>query len=291
LASRVIGAWIEQVAINNQLRIEKERVKVLQHFESIIIDRFKQGMGSLDELSAVKSQAAIALADLSRQQSSLQRSVRKIEVLLGRYPECKEYAIDSLVDIRMPLVEVPAKVLLNRPDIRAALARVRSSEYLASAAEKAILPEIRLSGQVFRDAARLDNLGGSGSSWSLLGGLFQPLFEGGRIIDVSRARKNESMAALEDLHSVVLSALKETEDALCQEHELAVQLKSIKTALLESEKNSNYFEERYRQGLDTIQSMLIAKEQEMQIRIRYKVLLAERMGNRVNLALVLGLGV
>ncbi len=290
LAARVIRTWLEQVAARRSLAIEEDRMAILRHIETILVERYKNGIGNPAELSTAKSRTEIAKADLSAQQSVLNRTVRKLEVLLGRYPKGELLSDNDLPEIAPPPIGIPATVLLNRPDIRAALARVEATGYLSCSAEKAILPELRLSGQVFRQSARLDNIGGATTYWGILGSLFQPLFEGGRIINESRARRSEADASLTELHEIVLMALKEAEDAFDYERDLATQAQALETAVLESEKSSRYYEERYRQGLDTIQNLLIAREQEMSVRIRLNEVVAERLKNRIDLALSLGIG-
>lgn len=290
LAVRVIQAWIEQVAIRRSLAVEAERVRVLQRIETVLVERYKDGIGNLDELSTARSRTEIAKADLSSQNTAWLRAIRKLEVLLGRYPRGELLAGGNLPAVSPPPVGLPAAALLNRPDIQAALARVESARSLSRSAQKAILPDFRLSGQLFREAARLGDIGSSTTYWSVLGSLFQPLFEGGRIINESRARRTEAEASLMELHEVVLLALKEVEDAFDREHGLAAQAHALQAAAQESKKSSRYFEERYRQGLDTIQSLLIAKEQEMSVRIRLNEVLAERLSNRIDLALGLGIG-
>ena len=291
LAVRVIQAWIEQASLRRSLAIEKERIAVLQRIETVTIERYKNGIGDLDELSAARGRTEIARADLSARCAALPRAVRKLEILLGRYPEGKLLSEGGLPTVIFPPVPVPAAALLNRPDVRAALARVESARNTSRAAEKAILPELRLSGQVFREAAHLGGLDGATTYWSVLGALFQPIFEGGRIINEAQARRTEAEASLMELHVVVLRALKEAEDALDVERDLAAQCQALKLAVLESEKSSLYYEERYLQGLDSIQNLLIAKEQEMSVRIRLNAAVAERLVNRVDLALALGIGV
>jgi outer membrane protein TolC len=93
------------------------------------------------------------------------------------------------------------------------------------------------------------------------------------------------------LYSIVLRALKEVEDSLDLDRELAVQSAALESAVRESEISSGYFTERYRQGLDSIQNLLIAKEQEMSVKIRLSQVEFQRLSNRIDLALALGVGV
>jgi len=286
----VIQTWIEQVAIRRALAIEEERIDVLQRIEAFLIDRYRNGIGNLDELSTAKSRKELARADLSEQKVAWHQSIRKLEVLLGRYPKGQLLSSENLPSVAQPPADIPVAALQNRPDIQAVLARAEAARNTASAAQKAILPELRLSGQLFKESVRIGNLGGVSTYWGLLGSVFQPLFEGGRIIDESRGRRSEAGAALMDLHTVVLQALKEVEDALDLERELASQAHALKIAVEESQKSSRYFVERYRQGLDTLQSLLIAKEQELFVRIRLNKVVAERLDNRIDMALALGAG-
>lgn len=290
LAVRVIQAWIEQVAIRRSLTVEEERVAVLLRIERFLVDRYQYGIGNPDELSTARSRTEIAKADLSQRKAAWLQSVRRLEVLLGHYPKGELLAGENLPAIARPPVDLPATVLLNRPDIQAALARAESARKTADAAQKAILPELRLSGQLFRESARLGSLDGATTYWGFLGSLFQPLFEGGRIIDESKGRRSEADAALLELHAIVLQALKEVEDAFDLERELAKQVQALEIGVRESQNSSRYFNERYLQGLDSIQSPLIANEQEMAVKLRLNQVTAARLSNRIDLSLALGVG-
>ncbi len=291
LAARVIQVWMEQEALRRSVAIESERVEVLRKAESLLRERYRDGTGNLDELSTARSRTEIARADLSGQQAALSEAVRRLELLAGRYP------VGGLVtEARIPRVtlgvrSVPAETLEKRPDVRAALARVESARRAERSAKKAALPSARISGDLFRASARLGDLGSAVDQRSILGSLFQPLFEGGRIRSVSQARGSEVDAALLDLRSIVLRALKEVEDALDADRAFGVQAEALAMAVNESESSSRYYENRYRQGLDSLQSMLIAKEQEMAVKLRLNDVQGRIAVNRIDLALALGASV
>ncbi len=80
------------------------------------------------------------------------------------------------------------------------------------------------------------------------------------------------------------------EDSLDLDRELAVQSTALESAVRESKSSSDYFAERYRLGLDSIQNLLIAKEQEMLVKIRLNQVAFQRLSNRIDLALALGIG-
>ena len=290
LASRVIQAGINWIGLKRSVAIEEERLSVLESIEGILIDRYKNGIGNLDEYSTARSRKEIARADLSGQKTALLRESRRIELLLGRFPSGNIKISTDLPEILSPPVNTPATVLLNRPDIQAALELVESKSLLANAAEKAHLPELRLSGELFRETATLNKIGAATTYWSVLGSLFRPLFEGGRIKAQAQAMRTEYCASLMDLREVVLRALKEVEDGFDFDRDYEVQSQALIIAVEESRKSSIYYAERYRQGLDTIQNLLIAREQEMSIKRRLNEVLTGRLSNRIDLALALGVG-
>jgi outer membrane protein, multidrug efflux system len=288
LAARVIQAWIRQKAARRAQAIETQRLSVLQQIEDILIHRYRDGIGNLDEYAAAKTRTQVAKADLSAQQADLADSVRTLELLLGRYPQGQLSCGREWPALALPEPDTPAAVLLNRPDIRAGLARVSAAQNQARAADKARLPGVTLSAELFRSGTRLSDIGSATTYWGLLGSVFQPLFQGGRLRDEARAGHLQADAAIQDLHAIVLQALSEVEKALTLEKELAVQVKALEIAAVESENSSRYFVDRYSQGLDNIQTLLIAREQEISVKLRLNQARADRLSNRVNLAIALG---
>jgi NodT family efflux transporter outer membrane factor (OMF) lipoprotein len=290
LAARVIQAWIEQAAIQSSLAIELKRVAVLKRIAAVLVQRYKNGIGSPDQFSAAKTRMEIAQADLSERRSRRLRVLRNLEVLLGRYPRGELLPGGGLPNVALPPVDVPASVLLKRPDVQAAIARYQEARRYCRSAKKALLPGVNITSDIFKKSASLSTLGNATTYWRVVGSLFQPLFEGGRIINASRARREQAKAALMDLHEVVLRSLKEAEDALDRERDLERQIKALATAVQESQKSSRYYDERYRQGIDSLQSLLIAREQEMAAKLRLNEAIAQRLSNRVDMAIALGAG-
>ena len=288
LAARVIQAWIRQKAARRSKAIETQRLSVLKQIEDVLIHRYRDGIGSLDEYAAAKTRTQVAKADLSLQQADLADAIRTLERLLGRYPKGELSCGRDWPALSLPEPDTPAAVLLNRPDIRAGLARVTAAQNHARAADKARLPGVTLSAELFRSGARLSDIGSAATCWNLLGSVFQPLFQGGGLRDEARAGHLLADAAIQDLHAVVLKALSEVENALTLEKELAVQAKALEIAAVESENSSRYFADRYRQGLDNIQTLLIAREQEISVKLRLNQTRANQLSNRVNLAIALG---
>ncbi len=290
LAARVIQAWIEQASIQSDIAIEEKRAAVLQRISFVLVERYKNGIGNLDELAAAKSRMELACADLSERRSSRLRVLRALEVLLGRFPKGNLIPQSGLPEVDLPAIDVPASVMVKRPDVQAAIARMQEARYRAKASTKDLLPKLSLTGDIFKQSARFSSLGGTTTYWSAVGALFQPLFEGGRIINASRAQHEAARAALLELHDVVLNAFREVEDAVDRERDLQRQIRALRKAVHESEKSSRYYDQRYRQGIDNLQSLLIAREQEMAVHLRLNAAISQRLRNRVDMAIAIGTG-
>ncbi|MBW2186033.1 MAG: TolC family protein [Deltaproteobacteria bacterium] len=290
LATRVIQAWLELIAAQQAVKIEGELVEVLHHIETILIDRFKNGLATLDELSTARSRTAIAKADLSNQQAAGKIAIRKLEILLGRYPQGELLAPHDLPSIKNPRLNTPVSVLIKRPDIRAALAQLDAAIYRARAANKAQLPNLSISGQLFKEATNIGQLNSSSASWELLGSLFQPLYNGGRLRNMAQARHHEAQAQRMELHAVVLRAMEEVERLLHRQSSLTKQIHTLEVALNEEQKSGHYYKSRYQKGLGTLQSVLLAREQIMLIKLRLNSVKAQQLSRRIELALALGSG-
>lgn len=290
LATRVIQAWVELIASQHAVKIEKERVGVLHHIETILIDRFKNGLGTLDELSTARSRTAIARADLNNQHAACAIAIRKLEILLGRYPQGELLSSHDLPSIKNPQFNTPVNVLTKRPDIRAALAQLDAAIYRSRAANKAQLPNLSISGQLFKEATTLGQLNSSSASWELLGSLFQPLYNGGQLQNVAQARHSEAQAQRMELHAVVLRAMEEVERLLHLQSSLTKQIHILEVAENEDQKSGHYYENRYQQGLSTLQSVLLAREQIMLTKLRLNNVKAQQLYRRIELALALGSG-
>ncbi|MCG8634162.1 MAG: TolC family protein [Desulfobacterales bacterium] len=291
LAARVIQAWINCVATWQTLKIEQERYTALEKIETALVRRYREGLGSLEDYSAARTRTQVAKANVSSRTEAHNRALRSLEILAGRYPRAEKIPAETLPVIGRAPVLPPKATLRSRPDIQAALARIDADLLTALAAKKNRLPALRLVSEISKTSFSSSNLDTASSLWSLAAGLTQPVFQGGRLKDEALAREAEADSAVYNLARTVLRAMKEVEDTLDKETSLAFQETALATATREAAKTTDYFLTRYRSGLDNIQTLLIAQEQEMNIKTSLTDIKAARMTNRIEMALALGMGV
>lgn len=291
LAARVLQGYFNVKAQKLKLDIHKKRVAIYKNIEDSILGNYQTGLGSLDDLATARTKTEIAHSDMAEAMQLYDESVRELETFLGRYPYGGLDFSGELPDVESPAPSVPASILENRPDIQAAIRKFKASEISASVAEKAMLPNIIISADIFRDNRELEKLGSASNGWSLVGNLLYPLFNSGRIKSGAKAAQAEAEASYMDFVSKVIQAMREAENTFGKEKYLKIQLEHLKVAADNGEKSSRYYEKRYREGLENIISLHTAKEQELSIISSIIDIKAARIANRINMALSLGTGV
>ncbi len=290
LGARVIQAWVTAVSLRQAIAVEAERVRVLERLQDTITRRYRRGLGSLDDLAAARSGTELARSNVAALEEDLAQAHRALELLLGRTPRGELESTDTLPMVSRVDAGLPVEALARRHDVAAALWRLQAADASAAAAAKALLPGLRLTGDLVRDAAALSGLSSATTIWSALGALTQPIFQRGLLKARSEAAGLELEAAWEDFRAVVLRAVVEVEDALGRERALARQHNHVDTALLESIRNRDVFEGRYRAGLASILELLQAEDQRMNMHRQILALRGEILINRIALALAVGVG-
>lgn len=188
--------------------------------------RLDAGVVSEFEYRQVESdlRAAIALVPVVRQQRAVQENA--LAVLLGRSPrQLFDEAMPRGTPALLTSVEVPAglpsDLLLRRPDLREAEARLQAANARIGVARAAYFPSITLTGFFGGESTSLSDLFSSAArTWSVAGNLLQPLFAGGQIrgnIVTAEARTREA----EELYQkAIANAFRETRNAIAAQTNL-----------------------------------------------------------------------
>jgi NodT family efflux transporter outer membrane factor (OMF) lipoprotein len=240
---------------------------------------------------------SLSRADLARAESSLalrERTVdaarRSLEVLLGDYPAGKERGARTLPSISRSVPGgLPSEMLLRRPDLRAAERRLVSSLHDESAAKKAFLPSLNITGSAgFSTEDLVFLLDKDSLIWSIAGGVAQRLFEGGRIkanIELAKGRYEEALATYA---GSVLTAFREVETAIAAEAFFVEQEHALDQAVTEAERSVKLAAGQYDRGLADILTLLDAQQRAFDARSSLLGAKAQRLRNRADLHLALG---
>ena len=294
LAANTVKTALEIVESRQQISLSRKNLKSLETNLEILDSKLEAG--DADDRTALE--ISLSRADIARAKSNIlveERQIdgarRSLETLLGRYPKGEIDSLSSLPTLaRKVPVGLPCQLLLRRPDLLAAEARVDSKLKDLAAARKALLPAIRITGSTgtsttseFEDLFNLQNL-----VWNLGGNLTRPLYAGGRLKADIRLTEHEREELIASYADTALSAFREVETALAAEAYLRKQVAALEIAVREAQRAQELSLSQYEKGLVAIITLLESQRryfdaQSSLLGVRLQLLL-----NRVDLYLALG---
>jgi outer membrane protein TolC len=158
-------------------------------------------------------------------------------------------------------------------------------------AKRSLYPRFSLTASGGTISTQLGDLvDGDFSVWSIVGNLFQPIFQGGRLragVDLADAGTE---AAVESYISAALVAYTEVESALAADAFLAREDERLREATRQAAAARELAEERYAAGLEEYITVLESQRRELTTEATALNVRRLRLANRVDLYLALGGG-
>lgn len=217
LTASVADTYLQILSLQERLRLAKTIAHDAERVLSLI--EVRRSVGTATEIDVEQQRNAVATFNSAVPilQQQLEQNLHALAILVGGIPEGFNVAAHSLDDLTIPQAQanLPSVVLRQRPDIRAAEARLIAANFSVGAARAAFYPSLNLTAaggiaspslsHFFPEAKGLSDLGGT---------LLQPLFSGGQLegqLQLNRAQVVELTAAY---RQTVIAALQDVEDSL-----------------------------------------------------------------------------
>ncbi len=290
LTGQTAKSWYAAVEAEMQVRLAEATLQSYQISNNQVWLRYQRGLRPSVDVRLSGTSVANAEAVLALRQNLLQTIKRQLETLLGRYPSSQIELSHNLPDLKDKIpAGLPADIIRRRPDLISIEKRVVASSARLAESRRALYPRISLTGSGGISSNELSSLlDGDFSVWSLIGNLFQPLFQGGRLragIDLAKARENEILAFYVQN---VLNAFSEVETALAAEDYLTRRERSLEVAAEQSAAARILAEDRYARGLTNFIEVLEAQRQAFLTQSQLLSVKRQRLDNRIDLYLALG---
>ncbi|MEM8987887.1 MAG: efflux transporter outer membrane subunit [Pseudomonadota bacterium] len=291
LAGSVTQNWFALVEARQQTSLAERDVLNRSSSLAVVERRYERGVSESLDVRLSRSALAGSEATLALRRQQEGEAARRLEILLGRYPEGALDAGAQLPEIQnLPGAGAPGDILARRPDLVAAEDRLVAAGLDARAARKAMLPRLTLRSTLstidgdFSDAFDLDGLAGE-----LINGLVaQPLFGGARLVAEANRAEAAAREAAYRYADAVLAAYREAEDALAAEITLAAQEDAQNLSFSEAREAEILTQRQYANGLATIFELLDAQGRRITAESQYLAVRRERLSNRVRLYQALG---
>jgi len=290
LAARTTQNYFELIEAHLQVKVAEQSVKDRRAISELVRGRFNLGLtGGLD-LRLVLTDLANAEARLAENRNQVQIISRRLNVLLGQYPDDQVLHSDHLPTLPETLdAGLPSELLTRRPDLLAAFARVRSADASLVSSQRALLPRLTLTANGgTASSALVDIINPQAAAWNLTAGLLQPILTGDRLRSDIRMHKDLVEQAINNYHSTSLNAFREVEQTLASEQWLRIQERALTEAVAQTQESRKLAVYSYRQGLIQILTLLDSYRSALDAQSAHLAMQRQLLNNRINLYLALG---
>ncbi|HNR76947.1 MAG TPA: TolC family protein, partial [Parvularculaceae bacterium] len=290
IAGAVAQSWFGLIEARQQRELAERDVAARESNLRVTERRYERGVASSLDVRLSRSALGSSQANLAFRQRTENAASRALEVLLGRYPAAELAAAESLPELpALAGAGAPGDILARRPDLIAAEARMEANGLRARAARKAILPRLTLSSQIGAGGPDLSDIfDPERLAGNIAAGIFQPLFQGGRIRANATRQRAVAEASLLTYAQTALQAYEEAENAIDAETYLAASESALKLAYEEAAAAEDLTERRYASGTATIFDLLNAQTRRISAESSYIQAQRQRVSNRVALYLAIG---
>jgi NodT family efflux transporter outer membrane factor (OMF) lipoprotein len=218
LASNVAAAAIQEASLRGQIQATKEIIAADEKSLQILRDQFRLGQAMRIDVAAQETALAQARATLPPLQLQFEQTRDLIRALVGNLPneEVPEtFELNALtLPPEMPL-SLPAKIIAQRPDVRAAEAQLHAANAQVGVAVAAMLPTFPITGSYGGNADQFSWMFRSGGPfWNLVGDVTQPIFQGGTLLHKKRAAQQALKQAAAQYQGTVITAYQNVADTL-----------------------------------------------------------------------------
>ena len=218
LACNVVAAAIQEASLRAQIAAVEQIIGADTRSLQILRDQFRLGFAMRIDVVAQEAalgQARMLLPPLQQQFEQTRDLMRALAGNLPNQDVPETFELDALqLPPELPL-SLPARIIQQRPDVRAAEARLHSANAQVGVAVAAMLPQFSISGALGGNADEFPWLFRTGGPfWSLIGGVTQPVFEGGTLLHRERAARAALKQAAAQYQSTVITAYQNVADTL-----------------------------------------------------------------------------
>jgi NodT family efflux transporter outer membrane factor (OMF) lipoprotein len=217
LASNVVAAAIQEASLQAQIQATRHIIEADEKSLQILRDQFRLGFAMRIDVAAQEAALAEVRTTLPPLQKQFEQTRDLMRALAGKLPNEEEPVVE-LDALQLPPelpVSLPAKIIEQRPDVRAAEAQLHAANADVGVAVAEMLPKFSITGQYGGNATQIPWMFRHGGPfWSLYGDVTQPVFQGGTLLHQERAAKDTLKQAAAQYQSTVIAAYQNVADTL-----------------------------------------------------------------------------
>ena len=292
IVAQVLLARISIAAQQRLLEVADATVDNWTYAVDIIQERYDGGLGSPLDLYFAKQSLASAQAQRTELQQGLAQGLHALDVLCGQRPGTSatlEQTLSPLPPLQPVPVGLPAYLLDRRPDVRAAEFQLRAATERIGVSMATRLPDLNIVSSLGYQSNQFEDL----LTWkyralSIGGQIAAPVFHGGALKAGVKAAEAAARQSAENYCGVVLTALREVEDALVAEQKIRERIDFLTELVTLAKEAEALARDRYARGADPMLNVLETERSRRQAENSLIQAQSALWQTRVNLMLALG---
>ncbi len=217
MAANIASAYVEFLSLNDRLRVARKTESVLGGMLAAIEARLDVDDATLIDLDQQKVIVFAARSTIHSLEQQREDALTNIAFLVGTVPGSLKLSGDGLDTLYLPAVvpALPSSLLLRRPDVRMAEARLLAADANVDVARARLLPPLDLSAQVGYSSLSMAQLfQPSTLFWNALAGFTASIFDGGKLASEKDNAQAIHEEMVETYARTIYQAVKEVESAL-----------------------------------------------------------------------------
>ncbi|NOY53089.1 MAG: efflux transporter outer membrane subunit [Deltaproteobacteria bacterium] len=289
LASNLADLYYLAAEQKEQLQLTDRTIAAFADTSLRVERRYREGLVPALDLDQARQNLAAVKAGRPLIEKTLRETEHAFALLLGRYPEEDITGVVALPEIPMGFpAGLPSKLLAHRPDVAAALARVKAADARTAAAIADRFPSINLAADYGNSSIAFSTGDIVGNFWKIIGNVAAPLLDGGRrraAVKRNRALFRESLARYQQ---TVLTAFREVEDALVRNRTTEERIAGLQEKVAASRATLRLSLDRYLAGLSDYLPVLTAQAASFDSQSELLSARRQLISDRITLARSLG---
>lgn len=258
--AQVVELYYAYRVAEARIAIARKNAQIQKRSLAITREQFDSGNASELDVQQANTQYLSTIATLPQLENLKSRARNALAVLLGRppgdVPELDQDGATLPVIDRTLVRAIPARLLLRRPDLRAALWRAASQSARIGIAEADLYPSLSLFGTLeWSDSSRGPGVvgiaGGPAFKWNI--------FSYGRLENNVRVQDARFQQLLEQYQDAVLKAAAEADNAAVGLIQTREQIRLLEQTVRSAERALAIANTRYQEGYADFQRVLDAQ--------------------------------
>jgi NodT family efflux transporter outer membrane factor (OMF) lipoprotein len=264
LSSEVALNYISFCTLRERLSIAERNLALQEETLSLLTSQYEAGLKDSLAMNQAQYTSEQTKASIPPLRTSMENILNTLAILTGTVPGSLEDMISSRQD-QPKLFEaddftgIPANVIRQRPDVRAAERALAAQIALRKSAEKDLLPKFSLVGTIGLETLSGTFFSGDSIGFSFGPRISLPIFHGGAIrknIQAQTAREEQLLAAYE---GTVLTAVAEVRNALVANTQEAERNKSLRAGIEATRSALEVADDKYKNGLTDFNNVINAQ--------------------------------